>query len=122
MPQILSTTTNLPTETVGYEAPNGYDGQGMTAYATSVDVEANVVEYDMASKDGAQFVTNPDGSLSRIALTLYVRGDSAVVPAEEGRITLSDARKFIIKDRRAVSGLRYSRLLPDHYRYLCAVE
>ena len=125
MPQILSTTQLLPKETIGLERYNGLDGQGLPAYATSVDFSANVLEYDVASIGsgrGAQFVTNSDGSITLTPLTLYVQGDESNVPNAEDRITLSDNRTFIVKEKITVHGLLYTRAQPDHFRLRCAVE
>jgi hypothetical protein len=124
-PQILRTTRNLPKEDVGYQDRTGLDGQGAPSYGSSVDLSANVVEYDTATSgrgSGAQFVTAPDGSIIRTPLTLYVEGDSLVVPAVEARIALSDGRSFIVAEVAKVAGLLFSRHEPDHYRVRCKVE
>lgn len=118
MTRILRTTRRLPLEIVQLERYDGMDGQGMPSYDTPVDVDANVVEYDAATPGttGRAFVTTPDGSRIDTPLTLYMRGDAAVVPNEQDRITLADERTFIVAERKAVSGLRRRRTEPDHFR------
>jgi hypothetical protein len=122
--QILRTIRRLPKETLEYEPFAGLDGQGSPSYDTPISFEANVLEYDptgSGSSRGHQFVNKADGSLIRTPLTLYVAGDAASVPAEQDRITV-DATNYIVMERAKVSGLRYSRNSPNHYRLRCRRE
>jgi hypothetical protein len=124
MMQIMRTTQLLPKETVTLERVDGHDGQGLTTYESAVTFEANIVEYDtaaLAGEAGSQFVTNADGSMIRTPLSLYVQGDELEVPNEEDRVTV-DSKAYIVKERKLVHGLLYTRAEPDHYRLRCAVE
>lgn len=123
MPRILRTTRRLPKETLQLERFLSLDAQGMPSYASPVDFQANVLEYDAAGtlRGGAEFVVMRDGSQVKVPLTLYVQGDEANVPAEEDRITRGSAY-FIAAERKPVSGLRYTAAQPDHYRVRCRVE
>lgn len=123
MTQILRTTRRLPLETLELERYISMDGQGAPSYDTTVDIEANVVEYDAgATGKGAAFVTTRDGSQVHTPLTLYMRGDATVVPNEQDRITLADGRAFIVAEKKPVSGLRKRRTEPDHYRLRLRTE
>jgi hypothetical protein len=123
MPQILRTTRRLPRETLTGEAFTGLDAQGMPAYDSPVEFDANVLEYDAAQfSRGAEFVVMPDGSRVVAPLTLYVLGDAPWVPSGQDRVTLPDYRRFIVAEVKPVSGLRHARTAPDHHRLRCRVE
>lgn len=124
MTQVLRTIRRLPKETLSYEAFLGLDGQGKPNYDTPVSFDANVLDYDPATggqSQGHQFVNQGDGSKVRIPLTLYVAGDAANVPSEKDRVT-SGASTFIVLERVTVSGLRYTRANPNHFRLRCKQE
>ena len=117
--RMLRTTRRLPTEVVQLERSTGLDGQGAPSYASAIEFDANVLEYDAAR--GEQFVILPDGSRVDTPLTLYIRGDETAVPDVADRITLVSGVQFIVMERTVVSGLRSSRSEPDHYRLRCKV-
>jgi hypothetical protein len=122
-PRILRTTQRLPLLTLQYEVQTGVDGQGKPSYDSAVDLDANVVEYDAAQFGrGEQYVIADDGSRVETPLTLYVRGDSSVVPATKARVTLADDRRFIVMEVKPVAGLMRLHTEPDHYRVRCKVE
>ena len=120
-PQVLRTTRRLPTETIGYEAFLAYDGQGLASYDTTVDFDAHVVEYD-AGSGGIEYILKPDGSRIRVPLVLFVVGDAPIVPAEKGRLTLTDGRTFVVYENYPVHGIFHLRTEPDHYKIRCLAE
>jgi hypothetical protein len=123
MTQIMSTTQYLPKEAVLLERVSGYDGQGLPVYDSVETFAANVMEYDAGRQQtGAEFVIGRDGSQYVTALTLYIQGDEAVVPSEEDRITIDSTRTFIVREKKTVHGLEYTRAEPDHYRLRCSRE
>lgn len=116
MRQVLMTTRRLERETVTLERFVSLDAQGVPTYATAVEFEANVVESDGAGKE---FVVDQHGSKVLTPLTLYVPGTASVVPAPADRVTLDDARQFIVAERTAPRALRARRDQVDHYRLRC---
>ena len=119
-PQILRTTRLLPTETISWEAYQGLDGTGAPDFATAVDLDANVVPYDVLA-GGEEYVIGPDGTRIRIPLSLYFVGDAATVPVEGDRVTWSGTA-YIVVERTTVSGLFYTAAQPDHFELRCRAE
>lgn len=121
-PQILQTTQNLATETLTVEQPLSVDKEGRTLYDSPVSFDANVLLYDAArGKEGRVFETTRSGSEQRVTLTLYVKGDSAVVPNEGARVTRR-GKKYIATDIKPVYGLEYTPDELDHTRVRCRDE
>jgi hypothetical protein len=123
MPRILRTTRRLPKETLELEPFLTLDAQGMPSHGSPVEFEANVLEYDAAvGMKGAEFIIVRDGSRVETPLTLYVQGDATDVPAEQDRVIRGSGSKFIVAEKKTVSGLLYTAAQPDHYRLRCRVE
>lgn len=119
MPRVLRTTRRLQKETWELERLTGLDGQGMPSYASPVEFDANVVDYDMVGqKRGQAFVVMSDGSEVLVRKTLYVEGDESDIPDEGDRVGPpgEDEDRFIVAERSALRGLRRPRDENDHVR------
>jgi|SRR5687768_9672527 len=118
MTQILPITRDLPTETLSYEAPSGFDGQGKPTFSGATSFDANVLLYD--GRAGEESIIAKDGSEIRTALTLYIVGDAPAVPEEGARVTRNGVR-YIVAEKKVVSGLFYTADEPDHIRLRCRI-
>ena len=111
MSVLLKRAANL--ETIELEAHTGQDDQGVPTYESAVEIEGRVVRVD-------EFVTNPDGSVTRTPLMVWVDGDE-VLPDEEDRLT-TRSKIFIVKERVEVRRFRSPALALDHVKLKCREE
>lgn len=104
----------VPLETVGAEAPTGWDGQGGRTYGSSTDIEARVLERE-------ELVRTGDGEDVKTTRTVYVDGDQPALPRQGWRLTISGT-KYVVVAGDVVKRILSEAGAVDHHKCLCREE
>ncbi|MFP3947156.1 MAG: hypothetical protein ACLFWG_00365 [Longimicrobiales bacterium] len=104
----------VPLETIGAEAPTGWDGQGGREYGSSTDIEARVLERE-------ELVRTGDGEDVVTTRTVYVDGGQEALPRQGWRLTISGTA-FVVVSADVVKRIMSEAGAVDHHKCLCREE
>ena len=116
MTQILRTTQRITStggESFGWESFQGVGSDGAESFGSSITLTGHIVEYDGSEKN--QYAVQPDGTLVRTPVVIFMPGDASTVPIVGDRITIDSDRVFFVAEKVIVHGLWYTRASPDHF-------